>query len=307
ASPRILLMLFVVFSFAIVLFLDWLSPMAVEYASFKILFVTASMCLASALLFGWRGFRRTAIGLECLAAGFLLLIPVLISTYLAMSLNLPLADKELAAMDLALGIDWLAFMNWVNANPLIAKILDYSYNSFMPQLMLVPLILCLLKMPERGIAFVAGYALLCFISSVICIWYPALGTYTFYNIVPSDVPNINSEFGYLFLDQFNAVRSNPDFVLNVQKAAGIVTFPSVHAGTGCLLIWATWAIPYFRYPFFVVNALMCVGAVSQANHYVVDVVAGAGIAAPTAAIVSFVFLKRHKTPNSNIGNIIAQA
>lgn len=291
-TQRARLWLFVVLAYAIILGLDWFSPMSITYDSFKILYVAPAILYASAILFGWRGFDRTAFALESMSAGILLTPAIIMATYLAMSLNLPLADSELAAMDVALGFDWMIFITWVDARPTIAKILDFCYNSFMLQLVFMPVLLCLFKMPLRGMAFVAAYAILCFISCVICIWYPALGTYSYYNILPGDVPNIASKFGYFFLDQFNAVRADSSFVLTSKEAAGIVTFPSVHAGTACLLIWATWAIPYLRYPFLVVNLLMCIGAVSHANHYLVDVIAGAGIAAFTVALVNAVFLNQ---------------
>lgn len=291
---RARLWVFVAFAYAAILGLDWFSSMSITYGSFKILYVAPAILYASAIVFGWRGFDRTAFALESMSAGILLTPPIIMATYLAMSLNLPLVDGDLAAMDVALGFDWMVFIKWVDSHPTIAIILDYCYNSFMLQLVFLPVLLCLFKMPLRGMAFVAAYAILCFISCVICIWYPALGTYSYYNILPGDVPNIASKFGYFFLDQFNAVRADPNFVLTSKEAAGIVTFPSVHAGTACLLIWATWAIPYLRYPFLAVNLLMCVGAVSHANHFLVDVIAGAGIAAFTVAVVNVVFLNQPK-------------
>lgn len=283
---------FVGLSYAIILVLDWLSSLTVDYESYQLLFVIAAILYVIAMIFGWRKFERTALGLELLSVGILFTPTIIIATYLAMAQKLPLADVELAAMDSALGFNWIAFITWVNAHPLVAIILDFCYNTFVPQLIFMPLFLCLLKMPLRGIAFVAGYAILCFISCIICIWYPALGTYSHYNVLATDVPNISSKYGYFFLEQFNAVRSNPNFILTAEESAGIVTFPSVHAGTACLLIWTTWAIPYLRYPFLVVNLLMCVGALSQANHYAVDVIAGAGIAGLTVAIVNAVFLMK---------------
>lgn len=285
----------VVLSYAVIMGLDWLSPMSIDYGSFQILYVTPAVLYASAAIFGWRGFDRTAIALESIAVGVLLTPTILMATYLSMALNLPLADARLAGMDVALGFDWKLFITWVDSHPTIATILDFCYNTFMVQLVFMPVLLCLFKMPLRGIAFVAAYAILCFISCIICIWYPALGTYSYYNIVPSDFPNIVTKFGYFFLEQFNAVRADPNFILTSKAAAGIVTFPSVHAGTACLLIWATWAIPYLRYPFLVVNLLMCVGALSQANHYLVDVIAGAGIAGLTVALVNYIFLNQPRT------------
>ena len=53
---------------------------------------------------------------------------VRILNYLGSAASLPLIDAELAAMDEALGFDWLAYLAFVNAHPWFAKLLEYSYQ-----------------------------------------------------------------------------------------------------------------------------------------------------------------------------------
>jgi membrane-associated phospholipid phosphatase len=251
-----------------------------------------------AVICQWRKIKYIGIACELLASGIVLTIPVLISTYLAMSLNYPLADNQLIAMDNALGFDWHWLIALVNSNALLEDVLARSYTSFSYQLLAVPVLLVALGNQARACAFVMGYGILCYISSFLAIWYPALGTYVMYGVSQADVPNIRAFFGFFFLNDFNAVRESAGFILKLDGAAGIITYPSVHAGVACLIIWAMWENRYTRIPFLLLNLSMCLSAVSHANHYLVDVIAGAGIAGLTASIVTWLFL-----PLREIGTI----
>jgi hypothetical protein len=234
----------------------------------------------------WKGFARfRALG-ETMLCGLLLTAPVVGLTYAAMHAGFPLADRELMAIDAALGFDWQRFILFVDAHPWLERALSWSYQSFTFQILLLPPALCLAGHMARAYALVIGYALICLVSSFISVWYPALGTYTVHGADQLALKNIDTYFGYFFLEQFNAVRSDPDFVLTLKKIAGILTFPSVHAANGVLYAWAAWSFRYARYPMLILNGLMITAAVSHSNHYVVDVIAGIGVAAACVAIVS---------------------
>jgi hypothetical protein len=277
-------------SFILMALLSFPSPFTVEFGSFLPLLKISGFLYFVAAICQWRKIKYIGIACEILASGVVLTIPVLISTYIAMSFKLPLADAHLVAMDYALGFEWHALIALVHSNTLLEDILARAYTSFSYQLMAVPVLLVAFRNETRACAFVMGYGILCFISSFLAIWYPALGTYVTYGVSQADVPNIRAFFGFFFLDDFNAVRENPDFILSLEGAAGIVTYPSVHAGVACLIIWAMWANRFTRWPFLVLNCFMCLSAISHANHYLVDVIAGMGIAGLTASLVSWIFM-----------------
>ena len=266
------------------------SPVSVDYLSFYFFFLAAGFCMACAAYMRWRGDRVLAPLLEIVAAGMLLVLPILVSTYLAMSLNMPLVDPQLVAMDEALGFDWLATVRWIDRSPTFSAILLQSYAAFEKQLLLVPVLLCLLKRADRAAAFIAGYGLLCFLSSIIAVWFPALGTYAHYGYEQADFENLNIHFGYHFLESFHAVRAGESFDLSLGSASGILTFPSVHAGIAFLIMWAMWGVRWMRYPFVALNAMMAFSAVTHANHYLIDIVAGLGVAAVTVIVIEMVFL-----------------
>ncbi|WJH40368.1 phosphatase PAP2 family protein [Aliirhizobium terrae] len=63
-------------------------------------------------------------------------------------------------------------------------------------------------------------------------------------------------------------------MFSLDRAAGIVTFPSVHAAVAVLCIWATWNSRWLRYPFLFLNLAMIVSVVTHGSHYFVDAPAG---------------------------------
>jgi hypothetical protein len=248
--------------------------MGIDYGP---LLPTLVLLLVSFLLLSayarWRGMARLQPVAETLFGSVAIAVPILIATYLAMKPNMPLADDALMEMDKCLPITWRAFIAFIDEHPLLASALSLGYRSFAAQLLVLPMLFCLLRHEIRAYQFVIAYALIGFTAAVISMWYPALGTYSVYPIDPASLKNIDAHFGYFFLAEFHAVRSDPNFVFSLERAAGIVTFPSVHAAVAFLCIWATWANKWLRYPFLVLNILMAVSAVSNANHYFVDVLA----------------------------------
>lgn len=53
-------------------------------------------------------------------------LPVLLWTYTAINLNLPLADPQLMGMDAALGFDWFSLISYIDGSPRLAWLLASS-------------------------------------------------------------------------------------------------------------------------------------------------------------------------------------
>ena len=239
----------------------------------------------------WRKMKPLYAVFDTLVAGFLVTIPVIVWTYVAISFEMPLADLALVRLDSALAFDWRHFIAYVDQRPWLAILLAYAYTSFFFQLILLPIYLSLTGKVVRAYALIFCYTLLCLLSCVVSIWYPALGTYVVYGVDMAELANINAKFGYFFLEQFHAVRDQTEFVLNFDHTAGILTFPSVHAGVAGLCAWAAWDSRLLRFPILLLNMAMAASAISHANHYLVDVVAGLGIAGLTVSLATALFYR----------------
>ena len=273
-SARRVLFVTAATSFVTVLALVLLSRMRVEYSSFVQLLVWNGALLLISAYCSWRGMIGLRHLLEAITLGFLLTILVSISTYIAALPALPLVDEHLARLDRSLGFDWNSFVLEVDSRSWLAHILGLAYQSFAIQLLMLPLLLAGLKQVARAYRFVTAYALIGLSASLISVWFPAVGAFHFYNVAQGDLDNINVFFGYFFLDQFEAVRTDPQFVFSMQDLAGIVTFPSVHAAVAALCAWAAWSVRYLRYPVLLINVGMATSAITHGSHYLVDVPAG---------------------------------
>jgi membrane-associated phospholipid phosphatase len=226
---------------------------------------------------------------DTLFAGFLVTSPVVISTYLAISLNMPMADAHLIGLDQRLGFDWHAFVAFVDARPTLAWALAMAYSSFFFQLLLLPIYFSFFENAARAYAIVFAYTLLCFASSAISVFYPALGAFAVHGVEQADLAAINIKFGYFFLEQFHGVRDQAEFLLRFEDSAGILTFPSVHAGVAAICAWAAWDSRVLRYPMLFLNVGMAVSALSHGSHYLVDIVAGIGVAVATILVTKRLF------------------
>lgn len=230
--------------------------------------------------------------MDVLGCAVLISYAGIVWSYAAISLAFPLADQRLIALDEGLGFNWIAFVSAIDGMPWLETLLFAAYQSFLYQLLLIPLLLVASGLPVRGYMLVTGFGLLCLSASVISIWFPALGAHVAYGVDPVTLKNLNPHFGYAFLEQFHAVRNDARFLLSVDKAAGILTFPSVHAGTALLCAWAAWGSRLLRLPIGVLNIAMAASAISHGSHYMVDVLAGLALAAVIVMALDLLIRRR---------------
>ena len=266
------------------LVLPW-TKITLDRQSFYGVLPSVALLFALAFYLHWRGMILLRGLMDVLGCAVLISYAGLVWSYTAISFALPLADERLLGLDRSLGFDWLAFAHVIDGIPLLAAALFAAYQSFMYQLLLLPLLLVVLGYAPRGYMLVAAFGLLCMSASVISIWFPALGAHVALDVDPASLENLNPYFGYAFLKQFHAVRDSVSFSLSADRAAGILTFPSVHAGTAFLCAWAASAVRVLKWPMVILNIGMAVSAISHGSHYFVDILAGIGIAILIVAVL----------------------
>jgi membrane-associated phospholipid phosphatase len=246
-------------------------------------------CAAAFLLIGLLckrfGMPRVRDGTVCVVYGLLLTPPIALSTYLAIRLNMPFQDRNLASLDAALGFDWHYVIGLVDKSPVLSTIFNVAYATFSYQLLFWPLLLAIFGHKTRAYVMVASFAVICFLASIISIWTPAVGAYAYYRFDDGMLKNLDAFYGYDFLDEFKAVREDSNFVWNLATSKGILTFPSVHAAVALLCAWAAWPLKALRYPAIILNVAMACSAVATAGHYAIDIVAGCALAIVSIALI----------------------
>jgi membrane-associated phospholipid phosphatase len=224
-----------------------------------------------------RGRLGTQAAAELVLSPLLLSLPALILTYSAMRVGFPLQDARLESWDAAIGFRALDFISWLDGHHRIASVLRLSYGTFFPQTGILTIVLLIAGRLERAYAITLAILLMAAIGAFVCMFFPAVGLYVHHGIPPGAHASAAHGLGY-FSGQLQAVRTDPDFVLDLTKADGIVAFPSGHAAIAVLCAWAAFSLRWIRWPFLALNAAMIVSAIPQGAHYLVDLFSGAATA-----------------------------
>ena len=187
-------------------------------------------------------------------------------------------DANLLATDRALGLDWGAYVAYVDAHPALASWLNVGYAMIRWPIFAIPVALAAIgrfrRIEEFTFAFGVALAITTLISAVV----PAIGVYQQIGLDPATLKNIDPR---PYLDQLRDLPPTRDGMLRhleLLNLGGIVTFPSFHAASAILYAWALWPLRWAR-PFVVlINGVMLAATPLNGGHYFIDVIAGVAFA-----------------------------
>ena len=203
--------------------------------------------------------------------------------------HFPFTDGPLAAADRFIGFDWLALMKLFDRYPQFDPILQAAYQSIIPQLMLILLVLALTGQAERLYRFLTATNVALLVTCIVTVFFPARGPYELYGLSAADHPHIalfsagKTIEAILWLRTAAFTDPVPSFSL------GLIWFPSFHAATAAIYTWATWRTPIIRWISVALNALMLIATPIHGDHYLVDVFAGLAAAAIAIAATAWMF------------------
>lgn len=186
----------------------------------------------------------------------------------------PLIDEKLIAVDQMLGFDWPGFVTALARYPLLARVLELTYHSSLPQIVILIIVLAALsRATDLHRLLLVGMVTLAFAVSFWWVW-PSVGPSGFRSI-PEDVLQAT---GLYFDDAYGAylrylVEVGPPRI-SPEVVTGVVAFPSYHMIMACMVVWYSRRTPLFI-PALIVNALMIPAILSHGGHHMVDVFAGA--------------------------------
>ena len=201
----------------------------------------------------------------------------------------PLTDHALAAVDRALGFDWVALLQLFDRHPWLNTILQAAYRSIIAQVLLIIVALALTGQAERVYRFLTATNLALLTTCIASVFFPALGPYVTYGVSPADHPDIalvsagKTSDAILWLRAAVFTDPVPSF------AVGLIWFPSFHAATAAIYAWATWRTPVVRWIGLALNVLMLIATPIHGDHYLVDVLSGLAVAAAAVAATTWMF------------------
>jgi PAP2 superfamily len=198
-------------------------------------------------------------------------------TYLAAAADFPMQDANLHAIDLALGLDWRAYMTYVDDHPLLAAWLSAGYSMIKWPILAIPVVLAMTGRYRRLQEFTLAFSLALILTTVISAMVPAIGVFQQLGLTAADYPNLHPR---AYLDQVRdlpLVRDGSLRHLNLFELTGIVTFPSFHAASAALYAWAFWPVWWARPIGILANALMLAGTPIDGGHYFIDLIGGIAV------------------------------
>ncbi|MCC7348216.1 MAG: phosphatase PAP2 family protein [Variibacter sp.] len=199
-------------------------------------------------------------------------------TYVAAGAKAPLLDPTLLTIDRALGLDWHAYLDFVNARPLLASWLSYGYSMIKWPIFAIPVILCAARRYVRLQEFALAFTLALGATALVSAFTPAMGVFYALGLDPADFHNVQPAAYLAQLRDLSLVRDGGLRELNIFELAGIVTFPSFHAASAALYTWALWPVRWMRPVAVAANAMMLAATPIDGGHYFIDLAAGIAVA-----------------------------
>jgi hypothetical protein len=182
----------------------------------RLALIPAGMALLVLLRSGYfEGAARTCEYIFLSFAGSLALV---VLSYLCLASAGPLMDDRFVAFDRALGFDWLAIRQWLDAHPPLPAIMRTLYASLFLQGFVCTLLMCLRgnlkQMRELWLLSTLGCILCCLVAMTL----PALGPFKLFHY----------EAEAVFMADLEKLVAGRDLRFQLETVTGVITFPSFH-------------------------------------------------------------------------------
>jgi len=201
-----------------------------------------------------------------------------ILTYAATAASpFPLADSLLSRADNAIGFNWPAWFDFINANPRLHSVLAYAYLSASAQVFALLFYFSYADGNRVHEVILAGILSILLIVPIMVLL-PALGAWSQYGI------------GMAQPWRHDILGLRAHTLVEIGETVGIVSFPSFHTVLAVLFInmarGRTWFVPAL-----ILNLLMIASVPTEGAHYGVDVVSGLAVAFVALAVTRCVLAR----------------
>jgi hypothetical protein len=202
-----------------------------------------------------------------------LLVVLMPLSYLAVSTNVRLVDREFDAIDRAIGFDWVSWTEWIIVHPTLQWGLAIAYNSLPFQ----ALFCYIYNTHTRASCRNSEIWWITCISALVTIAgsavFPGTNPYVYYGLESAD--------HFLHMQHFLGLRDGTMHVIGLIDAQGLIQLPSFHT---VLAIMLTYNLRHNRWLFagaLILNTALILSCPSEGSHYFIDLPAGAAVAVAT--------------------------
>lgn len=198
-------------------------------------------------------------------------------SYAVASTGGPLWDDTLSRWDQAIGLDWRAYLAFVDARPALGVVYTVAYRSIELQIIVIVTVLGFGGAAWRLRAFVLAFVLAGITVILISSAMPAMAMYVYLGLRPRDFSHLAPAAAYVHVADFSGLRDGTLRVISLARAEGIITFPSFHAALGVIFALALWPVRLLRWPGLALNLMMIAATPIDGGHYGVDLIAGGAV------------------------------
>jgi len=223
--------------------------------------------LAAALGLRLFAYRRGSLMAEYLALSLCMALVFRVFSYLCMAASGPLVDRQLLALDRALGFDWLAGWHFLSAHPVLMTAQRLLYDSLTYQALYMCLLLGLMSrvMALREVFWIIFLSAI--VTNLIAIVLPAYG--------PFEIFGLSSHGG--FLPDMKHLKSGGVMEFNLSELTGVICFPSFHTVMALGYAYSLRRTGIIGHTIATANVTMLLGVPFLGGHYVIDMIAGAAV------------------------------
>jgi membrane-associated phospholipid phosphatase len=202
--------------------------------------------------------------------GFWLVFPVFAAqlTYVATRAEFPLQDNLFIGLDGMLGFDWVTWMRVELNHPLLLAVQRFAYDSsYWQPLSYIPLF-ALFGPRGRNGEFLTSILLALIATTVVFMILPTLGPASM-----AGPAGVESDQSGIIIRALRGGSSGP------YPYSGIISFPSLHTALALLFTAAHRGNRITFPPVLILNLMMLTAVPYLGDHYLIDMIAGAAIAA----------------------------
>lgn len=234
---------------------------------------TAFLVLIS-IFYCYTGRDHRIMNFAHFAAQYLSLLAVLMTlSYLAVSTNAPLRDREFDAIDKMMGLDWVAWTRWVFAHPTFRRVLSIAYDSLPFQAFFCFIYNVHTRAERRNSEIWWIMLISALVTITVSAAFPAINPYVYYGL--------NGPNDFTHMQHFLALRDGTKHLISLSDAQGLIQLPSFHTA---LAIMITYNLRHSRWLFSIaigLNIILVIACPTEGSHYFIDLFAGAAVAAAT--------------------------
>lgn len=188
-----------------------------------------------------------------------------IFSYIVVAHGGALVDAQLAAVDRALGFDWLAAYNAIAAHRWLHIGLILAYWCPPVQMIVLLVVLSFLGRTDRCWEMQWLFMIIATTAILLSGFYPAAGAFDFFQVQANEP----------YVKAFHDLRAGTLKTISKEDLQGIIQFPSLHISWVIIYTYAARRIKYLFPVLLAINALVAVATPAVGGHHLADLLAGA--------------------------------